>query len=42
MNKMMGSFGNDSNVGGVEEMEEEEDVGDAISVNPEFADEDDD
>ena len=48
---MMGSIGNDSSVGLVggaeeeeEEMEEEEEeeAGDAISVNPEFADEDND
>ena len=42
---MMGSIGNDSSVGleeEEEEMEEEEEAGDAISVNPEFADEDDD
>ena len=41
---MMGSIGNDSSVGleEEEEMEEEEEAGDAISVNPQFADEDDD
>ena len=42
---MMGSIGNDSSVGLEEEEEmeeEEEEAGDAISVNPEFADEDDD
>ena len=46
---MMGSIGNENSVGSLvggaeeeEEMEEEEEAGDAISVNPEFADEDDD